>query len=469
MSNIQYYNENAQTFFDGTIELDMHNQYSRFTKFLPTSASILDAGCGSGRDTFNFGEMGYAVEAFDASPELAKLASEYTGQEVNVCTFQTYQSNRQYDGIWCCASLLHVPEAELRNAIVNMRDHLVPYGHMYLSFREGEAETKENGRTFTNMTLDRLKEHIYFTGLEIVDAWTSDDVRPDRTHTWLNVIVQYVPIFQLTSDHHTEFCEDNIFIHPYAEHINLLIAGDFGTISAKNRYTRLISKVCEQYKTVTLVAGNHEFYGYNIRGSYEFLRELEDTLDNFTFLNKNFVKVDGVYVIGCTLWTDLMNDPANLRVISDTINDYRKIRHGSYDTPYSNKLTIMDTMEFNYEQRNYIFATHKAIRDNDPLAKTIILTHHAPLFESVSTKDIDAKLNAAYMNDYSEFIKLNSPSYWCHGHIHDYKLYKFCDTMVYCNPLGYVSYNKSENTGCILTETFTIPDIHVDTHEERVA
>lgn len=81
MSNINtlsYYDEKAKEFCENTVNADVLPQRDRFLSFLKESASILDFGCGSGRDTKAFLELGYKVETIDGSIELCKTASEYT-------------------------------------------------------------------------------------------------------------------------------------------------------------------------------------------------------------------------------------------------------------------------------------------------------------------------------------------------------------------------------------------------------
>ena len=79
---IDYYQQNAGEFFNGTINVDMSNIYQHFTNDLSTGSLVLDAGSGSGRDSKAFLDMGYKVDAFDASSEMVKRASEYTGLDV---------------------------------------------------------------------------------------------------------------------------------------------------------------------------------------------------------------------------------------------------------------------------------------------------------------------------------------------------------------------------------------------------
>ena len=62
-----YYDDNAKLFFDQTFAIDMSDLYSPFLDRLPAKATILDAGCGSGRDTLAFSRQGYQVLSFDAA------------------------------------------------------------------------------------------------------------------------------------------------------------------------------------------------------------------------------------------------------------------------------------------------------------------------------------------------------------------------------------------------------------------
>ena len=97
---IEYYNQNADMFAQGTRLVDFTVVQERFRKMLPVGSRILDFGCGSGRDTKYFLEKGYRVEATDGSAELCKLASAFTGIEVKEMLFQDLDASGKYKGIW---------------------------------------------------------------------------------------------------------------------------------------------------------------------------------------------------------------------------------------------------------------------------------------------------------------------------------------------------------------------------------
>ena len=108
-TSVDYYNKNAKEYSSSTIGVDFSSTQERFLDYLPQHAKILDFGCGAGRDTKAFLEKGFDVDAVDGSEELCKIASLYTGIAVRQMFFQQLDAVAKYDGIWACASILHLP------------------------------------------------------------------------------------------------------------------------------------------------------------------------------------------------------------------------------------------------------------------------------------------------------------------------------------------------------------------------
>ena len=188
---LKYYQDNAQTFFDGTVNVDMSSLYEAFTQHLALGARVLDAGCGSGRDAKAFQEMGYQVEAFDASPAMVELAREHTGLPVKVMSFADVDWKEEFDGIWCCASLLHVPAVELPGVMRRFADALIPGGVWYVSFKYGDGEREVDGRRFTDMDEVGLKALVsVLTDINVVKVWMTQDNRPMRDESWVNGVLR---------------------------------------------------------------------------------------------------------------------------------------------------------------------------------------------------------------------------------------------------------------------------------------
>ena len=142
---LDYYNQNVTTFIADTISVDLKDTQNKFINALPGD-KILDLGCGSGRDTKYFLEIGLKVTAVDGSEELCKRASDYLGIPVYHMLFQELDLEDEYNGIWACSSILHLPKDELRTVFYKMVTALKSSGVIYTSFKYGEFEGERNGR-----------------------------------------------------------------------------------------------------------------------------------------------------------------------------------------------------------------------------------------------------------------------------------------------------------------------------------
>ncbi|WP_394283240.1 class I SAM-dependent methyltransferase [Frisingicoccus sp.] len=189
---IDYYNLNAENFIENTQNVDMYLAQDRFLRLLDENASILDFGCGSGRDTRYFLDKGYQVTATDGSAELCRRASVFTGIEVKEMMFEELDEIDTYDGIWACSSILHLPKIELLPVICKMCMALKDSGVIYTSFKYSDFEGVRNGRYFTDFTEDSFKKFIAkIPELTIEDYWITDDVRAGRSdEKWLNLILR---------------------------------------------------------------------------------------------------------------------------------------------------------------------------------------------------------------------------------------------------------------------------------------
>ncbi len=190
---LDYYNKNAGAFTQGTVDVEFSATQDRFLERLragrvvpgirsdgerggrvvpgsrsdgeraddlSAALSVLDFGCGSGRDAKYFIDKGLEVTATDGSEELCKLASEYAGIPVRCMLFQELDDVERYDGIWACSSILHLPKDELRPVLKKMTKALKPDGIIYTSFKYGDFEGERNGRYFTDFTEESFAEFM---------------------------------------------------------------------------------------------------------------------------------------------------------------------------------------------------------------------------------------------------------------------------------------------------------------------
>lgn len=198
----EYYEQNAEQYVAETVHLDVRHLYGPFLEHVPLYGRILDAGCGSGRDTLYFLQNGYEVTAFDRSSALVEKARELIGGltgnltggqidnradlDVQVLSFEEMAYEQCFDGIWACASLLHMPYDALPVVCKKLRRALKPNGVLYCSFKEGlEDWTDAKGRFFVGMAEAKLRALLEACGFVVLSLRIETSARQER---WLSAV-----------------------------------------------------------------------------------------------------------------------------------------------------------------------------------------------------------------------------------------------------------------------------------------
>ncbi len=187
--NRAFYESHAEDFSRQTAELDLGELYEPFLRHLPAGAHILDAGCGTGRDGLAFARRGFVVTAIDASPAMAQVARS-RGLPAEVLTFQKLNAKAAFDGIWACASLLHIPHPEIPGVLNRFFRALKPGGVLYVSLKEGEGErVAGDGRFFSYFTREEFDEFLSASGFTPLDFWLTHAADSSGTPwPWLNFL-----------------------------------------------------------------------------------------------------------------------------------------------------------------------------------------------------------------------------------------------------------------------------------------
>lgn len=190
---LAYYNNNAQTYFDQTINGSLQENYDRFLSHIPKEGYILDFGCGSGRDSKYFLEKGYKVEAIDGSIEMCKLASKYINQNVKCMMFDDLNEENLYDGIWACASIIHVEKENLPDILKKIVKALKTNGVIYTSIKKGSGYQIKEGKYYNHVTLEEINDVLKDLNMnvQVIDYFDtlSSVNRPDKP-IWANFIIQ---------------------------------------------------------------------------------------------------------------------------------------------------------------------------------------------------------------------------------------------------------------------------------------
>lgn len=191
-TTIDYYNNNADRYFRNTVNANMSGCCDRFLKYVVPGGIIIDIGAGSGRDIKYFLDRGYVVDGIDASEEMCRLASTYSGIKVNCEKIQDWHPDMKYDGIWANASLLHLKYAEIEEFICRTSNYLRPNGVLYVSVKKGiQTGNDADGRFYTGFS-NNMAEQLSMSNkeFEVVELWETADIMGRSETTWINIILK---------------------------------------------------------------------------------------------------------------------------------------------------------------------------------------------------------------------------------------------------------------------------------------
>lgn len=262
---------------------------------------------------------------------------------------------------------------------------------------------------------------------------------------------------QLISDIHLEFYK----AYPLIKKVNgcdtLALLGDIGYPHQPN-YEKFLTYVSKKFHNVILLAGNHEYY--NPHTTYDNVNtqiinvvnrinsKIEKLGHHIYFLNNNSIILNGVRIIGTTLWSNVPSERHTY--IQNNMNDYQLIKKkinifkGGMSTKGKVCINVLDTNMFHNNAIKFI--TNELIKDKK--TKTIILTHHAPLTKGTidpNRYSLTDEICSAYCTDLRHFMKKPVVA-WCYGHTHYPVQLKYRNVDIISNPHGYrdnkVGYNE---------------------------
>lgn len=256
------------------------------------------------------------------------------------------------------------------------------------------------------------------------------------------------------SDLHLEFGDLDLTNDENAEVLilsgDILVAADLvsGTVlpvtnnvqERADRYNAFIARCCERFPEVIMVAGNHEHYHGDFATTHDIINKAFADLENFNYLDKEFMAIKGVLFFGGTLWTDMNGeDPITMSRMHGTMNDYVQTKNTGPNA--GGKLLPQDTVEEHYAFRREL----DLVLERFPDMSVVVVGHHAPSKASTHPRyKTEYYMNGAYSTNLDNFIlDRRQIKLWTHGHTHEPFDYMIGTTRVVCNPRGYINYETS--------------------------
>jgi SAM-dependent methyltransferase len=188
---MNFYEENHLTYFNSTVRIDPTSFLEPFARCLTPGATILDVGCGSGRDLRWFAERGFSPTGFEKSPSLARLARQHAGCPVVEGDFRDYDfSQLSFSALVLVGSLVHLSQAEFPIIFKRICQALASKGHILITLKEGVGtSTTADGRIFTLWSAMDLEGVFTSQGFQILDfSRQVSKLRPDDI--WLGYVLR---------------------------------------------------------------------------------------------------------------------------------------------------------------------------------------------------------------------------------------------------------------------------------------
>ncbi|VFQ43599.1 class I SAM-dependent methyltransferase [Desulfoluna butyratoxydans] len=190
-STRDYYEQEAQRFFDATVNIDPTPILTPLAEALLPGARILDIGCGSGRDLLWLKERGFYPHGLEPSPALAALAETHSGCPVTVGELTTTDFlDRPWDGILVSGVLVHLPHGTVPGHLLRLAGALADGGRLYVSVKEGKGEgTDADDRSFYYWQDDDFRQVAQGAGLSVLSMSRSASAR-GNADIWLGYLLK---------------------------------------------------------------------------------------------------------------------------------------------------------------------------------------------------------------------------------------------------------------------------------------
>jgi 2-polyprenyl-3-methyl-5-hydroxy-6-metoxy-1,4-benzoquinol methylase len=180
-STLSSYNQYAPQFVQHFEQKLDTTELDKFLEMIPRGGSVLDAGCGSARDTAYMIKQGYNAQGIDLSEgllaEAKKLHPEVPTQLMSLTDMKFSQDS--FDGIWTNATLLHIERKDVPQILKNFYTFLKPNGVLFVRTKEGEGEGPQPvpfdptlTRWFTFFTDRELTKMIEDAGFDVLNSYT---------------------------------------------------------------------------------------------------------------------------------------------------------------------------------------------------------------------------------------------------------------------------------------------------------
>ncbi len=178
------------TIADNTWDVCLAKALDGFTALLPERARVLDAGCGPGRDSGRLRKRGFCAIGADLSCGMLREARRRIGPPLVRCDMRRLPFRvASFDGVWLCASLLHLPRSEVPPALKEIHRAARANAPIFVGLIYGEGEPwnmVHDARLFSCYHPDEITALLQECGFSIFSSRT----QPGKAVTWIDILAR---------------------------------------------------------------------------------------------------------------------------------------------------------------------------------------------------------------------------------------------------------------------------------------
>lgn len=240
---LDVYNNIANAYSDRWInDTSMNDQLLKFINHLVDGKKVLDVGSGTGRDVKYFKKQGVDALGIDISPEMVKISKKNVvdGQFIVMDMLEMNFDPETFNGIWACASVMHLPKLYFDQVLKNFNKLLTTNGILYLSVQRGEgSEYVEDGRYFEYFQPNEVIEYLKINGFQVIESLsnfsTKNTFNKPKTIEWINFYAKKIAysLHEENEKNSCELCYDNGF-YMYSQFLEDLPPNDIVLHETKN-------------------------------------------------------------------------------------------------------------------------------------------------------------------------------------------------------------------------------------------
>jgi SAM-dependent methyltransferase len=188
-STLAHYNTRAEEYWQGTRDHDVSQNIATLLRHIERAAplSILDLGCGPGRDLKTLTELGHKAIGWEGAPQVAAMARAYSGcvvREQNLLALDLPIA--EFDGVFANAVLFHVPSAELTRVLLALHATLKPRGVLFSSNPRGQGQVGWQAERFGAFhDLATWRRYMDAAGFSELEHYFRPDGLPREQQPWL--------------------------------------------------------------------------------------------------------------------------------------------------------------------------------------------------------------------------------------------------------------------------------------------